>query len=64
LFIVVHTGIYLLSWPSPRYRLPVDAVSMIFAALAVRELARLLISWSGRPATDYQLVSKPGEQAN
>src|SRR5262249_7095485 len=25
LFIVVHTGIYLLSWPSPRYRLPVDA---------------------------------------
>ena len=40
LFIVIHTGIYLLTWPAPRYRLPVDAVSMVFAALAVCELAR------------------------
>jgi 4-amino-4-deoxy-L-arabinose transferase-like glycosyltransferase len=42
LFIVIHTGIHLLSWPSPRYRLPVDAVSMIFAGLALIELARQL----------------------
>jgi 4-amino-4-deoxy-L-arabinose transferase-like glycosyltransferase len=42
LFIVVHTGIHLLSWPAPRYRLPVDAVSMVFAGLALLELARQL----------------------
>ena len=48
LFSVIHTGIHLLSWPAPRYRLPVDAVSMIFAGLAVLELARQLRTWRGR----------------
>jgi hypothetical protein len=42
LFIVIHTGIHLLSWPSPRYRLPVDAVLMIFAGFAIIRLASLL----------------------
>jgi 4-amino-4-deoxy-L-arabinose transferase-like glycosyltransferase len=40
LFIVIHTGIHLLSWPAPRYRLSVDAVLMVFAALALGELAK------------------------
>jgi hypothetical protein len=40
LFIVVHSAIHLLSWPSLRYRLPVDALLMIFAAMALLELAR------------------------
>jgi 4-amino-4-deoxy-L-arabinose transferase-like glycosyltransferase len=40
LFIVIHTGIHLLSWPAPRYRLPVDAVLMVFAGLALYEMAR------------------------
>lgn len=40
LFIIIHTGIHLLSWPSPRYRLPVDAVTMVFAGMALLELAR------------------------
>jgi 4-amino-4-deoxy-L-arabinose transferase-like glycosyltransferase len=48
LFMVIHTGIHLLSWPAPRYRLPVDAVSMVFAGLAVLELARQLKIWRGR----------------
>jgi hypothetical protein len=39
---VIHTGIYLLTWPAPRYRLPVDAVLMVFAGLAVVVLARQL----------------------
>ena len=53
LFIVIHTGIHLLSWPAPRYRLSVDAVSMVFAGLAFLELARLLKTWRGRlPLTD------------
>ena len=41
LFIVIHTGIHLLSWPSPRYRLPVDAILMVFAGLTLIELAKL-----------------------
>jgi 4-amino-4-deoxy-L-arabinose transferase-like glycosyltransferase len=48
LFIFIHTTIHLLSWPAPRYRLTVDAVSMVFAALAVLELARQLKSWRRR----------------
>lgn len=45
LFIVIHTGIYLLSWPAPRYRLTVDAVAMVFAAQAVLELVKLAKNW-------------------
>ena len=45
LFIVIHTGIHLLSWPAPRYRLPVDAVSMVFAGLALIELAKQVKTW-------------------
>ena len=45
LFMVIHTGIHLLTWPAPRYRLPVDAVSMVFAGLALLELARQFKSW-------------------
>ncbi len=48
LFMVIHTGIHLLSWPATRYRLPVDAISMIFAAMAVLELARQLKTWRHR----------------
>jgi hypothetical protein len=56
LFIVIHTGIHLLSWPAPRYRLTVDAVLMVFAALALLELARQLRTWRGR----LPLINKLG----
>jgi 4-amino-4-deoxy-L-arabinose transferase-like glycosyltransferase len=49
LFMVIHTAIHLLSWPGLRYRIPVDAVLMIFASLALIELAKLVKFW--RPAT-------------
>ena len=45
LFIVVHTGIHLISWPAPRYRLSVDAVLIVFAGLALIELAKQLKTW-------------------
>jgi hypothetical protein len=48
LFIVIHTGIHLLSWPAPRYRLPVDAVLMVFAGLTLIELAKQLKTWRQR----------------
>ena len=45
LFMIIHTAIHLLSWPSPRYRLPVDAVLMVFAGIALTELAKQLKTW-------------------
>lgn len=48
LFIFIHTSIHLLSWPAPRYRLPVDAVLMLFAAISVVELAKQLRVWGNR----------------
>ena len=45
LFIIIHTGIHLLTWPSPRYRLPVDAVLMVFAGLTLVELAKQYKTW-------------------
>lgn len=39
LFVVVYTVIHLLSWTLVRYRLPVDAVLIVFAGLALQALA-------------------------
>jgi hypothetical protein len=61
LFMVVHTGLHLLSWPAPRYRLPVDAVLMIFAALAVRELARRLATLRDKATYRLPVASGPGQ---
>jgi len=38
LFMTSYILIHMVSWPAPRYRLPVDACLMIFAALGIREL--------------------------
>ena len=59
LFIIIHTGIYLLSWPSPRYRLPVDAVLMVFAGMALLELVTLLRTWLHRFPSINLRSSKP-----
>ena len=40
LFIAVYTAIHLLSWALIRYRLPVDAVLIIFAAYGLTNLGR------------------------
>lgn len=40
LFVVVYSAIHLLSWSLIRYRLPVDAVLVIFAGLALVDLAQ------------------------
>jgi hypothetical protein len=62
LFVVVHTGLHLLTWPSPRYRLPVDAVLMVMAAMAVLELAKQIAARRRFPLV-YQLAPESGEQA-
>lgn len=40
LFILVYTGIHLLSWAYVRYRLPVDTVLVIFAAIGLVDIGR------------------------
>jgi hypothetical protein len=42
LFMVVYTGIHLLSWALIRYRLPVDAILIVFAGLAITEIITYL----------------------
>jgi len=50
-FLVVYTGIHLLSWALIRYRLPVDAVALVFAG----EALVALIGW-----LRLRLPSRPG----
>jgi 4-amino-4-deoxy-L-arabinose transferase-like glycosyltransferase len=42
LFAGIYTGIHIFSWALIRYRLPVDAVMLVFAGVAVIEAARWL----------------------
>ena len=43
LFVLIYTGIHLASWANVRYRLPVDAILILFAAYAINDL---LDRWS------------------
>jgi hypothetical protein len=49
LFVLVYTGIHVLSWVLVRYRLPVDAVLLPFAALALVEIAARLLKVTPQP---------------
>ena len=49
LFIVVYAGIHILTWTLIRYRLPVDAVLLLFAALALVRLVDALRHRTPRP---------------
>jgi hypothetical protein len=42
LFIVAYTAIHLASWANVRYRLPVDAFLIFFAAYGIDDLLRRL----------------------
>lgn len=55
-FAAVYTAIHLLSWALIRYRLPVDAVLLIFAASAMVQLAAALAN----PKTDRQQPNLEG----
>lgn len=45
LFVAIYTLIHLLSWALIRYRLPVDAVLLVFAAVAFVDLAQRVNTW-------------------
>jgi len=42
LFIVIYTAIHLLSWTLIRYRLPIDAILLIFASIALVDIKKKL----------------------
>lgn len=42
LFAFVYTGVHLLSWALIRYRLPIDAILLLFAGLAMVDLVRYI----------------------
>jgi len=50
LFILVYTGIHVLTWTLVRYRLPIDAFLLMFAALAIFKLVEWLSSVRSNPA--------------
>jgi 4-amino-4-deoxy-L-arabinose transferase-like glycosyltransferase len=58
LFVAIHTALHLLSWPAPRYRLPVDAVMMPVAAIAVIEFSKRLKHISDSRFIQGRFVSK------
>lgn len=43
LFIIIYTGVHVMTWTLIRYRLPVDAVLVVFAGLAFGQLYEALI---------------------
>jgi hypothetical protein len=43
LFLIVYSAIHVFSWAQIRYRLPVDAVLVIFAALAITDLLKKMV---------------------
>lgn len=47
-FAIIYTGIHLLSWALIRYRLPVDAVMIVFAGLALVDLSERARNWLAR----------------
>lgn len=55
-FFLVYTGIHVVSWALVRYRLPVDAVLIVFAGLAVE---KLWLWYTNRKSHPQTFQSKP-----
>ncbi len=58
LFGLVYSGIHLLTWSLVRYRLPVDAVFLVFAGLAIQNLAERIFSRKNQSTETETLVSR------
>ena len=57
LFSLAYTVLHVFTWAIPRYRLPVDAVMLSFAALGLYQIARWLNERLGR--SKPVLVAEP-----
>lgn len=49
LFVLVYTGMHVLTWTLIRYRIPIDAVFILFAGLALEHLFVRFGVWQKRP---------------
>lgn len=62
-FGLLYTGVHLLTWTLIRYRLPVDAVLLVFASLALVDLARRIPALRGllpQPSSLEKIGTGPG----
>ena len=64
LFIVVYTAIHLASWANVRYRLPVDAFLILFAAYGLDHLLRRLAERKDRRMAAAQSELAPGGRSH
>ncbi|MCB0164412.1 MAG: glycosyltransferase family 39 protein [Anaerolineae bacterium] len=55
LFIVIYTGVHLLTWALIRYRLPVDAILMTFAGVAIVEIQAKLAPRYNKVSSELEL---------
>jgi hypothetical protein len=54
LFAIVYSGVHILTWTLIRYRLPVDAVLIPFAGLALVELVQRILKTRPQVLQQYQ----------
>lgn len=54
IFMLFYAGVHILTWTLIRYRLPIDALLLIFAGLGLYKIGRRFNWWSTK---DFQLVS-------
>ncbi len=54
MFVVVYSGIHILSWAMIRYRLPVDAVMLVFASLVLVDIWHFVSSYSRRTIKELE----------
>jgi len=57
IFIVVYAGIHILTWTLIRYRLPIDAILVIFAALSLERLWQFIQKKWGRKASELETAT-------
>lgn len=58
LFIAFYSALHLVTWSLVRYRLPVDAVFMVFAAIALNEAIRLPLARRLSPSLTYSRAAE------
>lgn len=59
LYILFEATLHITSWAAPRYRLPSDALMMVFAGLAVISLVRQFGTWKGGWTRLVEPLSSP-----
>lgn len=62
-FFIIYSGIHLASWSLIRYRLPVDALMLIFAGVGLVDLAHRARAWLSKRDPAMKSVHRPGSHS-